>query len=468
MSLFFQNLFLKLRNLAPYQKNRIILSSVVMLFLVFIVLGILGVFSPESKPEITPGKKKIDLVFWSIFDSKDAFRPVMQAYKAENTNVTIKYEQKDYTNYRELVADLLSAKRGPDIYVVHHTWLPLERDRLVPMNDMLDIDAPLVISKYPDVFRFDFVDEELNQEPKIYALPLSIDTLALYYNKDYFNSNNIVTTPRTWEEFVDVVKKLRRIDEAGNIIVAGAAIGSGSNERINRSMDILSLLMMQSGAEMNDDFGRITFDKGVVDKDGQIYYPAKEALSFYTSFSNPLSENYTWTWPPGDKYSIDSFAEGSSAMMINYSYHRSTVREKNPLLNFSVAPIPQAKDSLIKINYPSYWGYAVPKVSQYPDVAWDFINFMAQEDNVKIYLDKTDRPTALKSLITYQQKDSELAVFSSQILSAKSWKQPDFFEVQKIFENAIDTVLSGEKSTMDSMKNAASQINAVLFSGLGL
>ena len=359
------------------------------------------------------------------------------------------------------MADLLSAQRGPDIYVVHNTWLPLERERLVPMNDVVTIDVPRIINKYPDVVRFDFVEEQLNQEPKIYALPLSIDTLALYYNKDYFNSNNIVTPPRTWEEFVDAVKKLRRIDNSGNIIIAGAAIGSGSNDKVNRSMDILSLLMMQAGAEMNDDFGRATFDKGVQGNDGQTYYPAEEAMTFYTSFSNPLSENYTWS--PNDKYSIDSFAEGSSAMMINYSYHRSTVREKNASLNFSVAPIPQAKDSLTKINYSSYWGYAVPKISQHPDIAWDFINFMAQEDNVKMYLDKSDRPTALKSLIIYQQKDPELGVFASQILTAKSWRQPDFFEVQKIFENAINTVLSGDQSIGDSVKDAANKINFLLF-----
>ena len=302
-------------------------------------------------------------------------------------------------------------------------------------------------------------------EPKIYALPLAIDTLALYYNLDYFNTNSIISAPRTWEEFVDTVNKLERVDENGNITLSGVALGSAFNDRVNRVTDILALLMMQSGAQMNSEYGRVTFDKGVQSDDGETYYPARDAINFYTSFANPNSENYTW--PPNAKYaknafySIDAFAEGYAAMMINYSYHRETIRKLNPNLRFSVAEIPQPQDSVVKINYASYWGYAVPKVSEHPDIAWDFINFITQEKNAMMYLEASDKPTALKSLIPLQQQNPELGVFANQALTARSWRQPDFFEVQNILEEAINSVWPGSKSTTKALSDAVRLINLI-------
>ena len=44
------------------------------------------------------------------------------------------------------------------------------------------------------------------QDDKVYGIPLSIDTLALYYNKDHFREAGLVEAPATWNEFVTTVK----------------------------------------------------------------------------------------------------------------------------------------------------------------------------------------------------------------------------------------------------------------------
>jgi len=456
----------KLQNLAPYQRNRIIVGFVLLIILILIILSLFGVFSKERVELEIP--EPITLVFWNVFQDKKPFERLILDYQIKNPNVNIVYEEKNYESYREFVAALLSAKDGPDVYSIHHTWLPLEQSRLISMNDALgDINPPLIINKFSEIVRFDFVDEPsvLEQgEPQIYALPLAIDTLALYYNIDYFNTHSIVSAPRTWEEFVDVVRQIRRIDESGNITLAGAALGSAFNEQVNRVTDILSLLMMQSGAQMNDEFVGVSFDRGVRGDDGQTYYPAREAMAFYTSFSNPESENYTW--PAEGRNSINAFAEGYAAMMLNYSYHRDTIRQLNPDLRFAVAEMPQPAGSNIKINYASYWGYAVPKLSDNPDVAWDFINFLTQDENAIVYLEESDRPTALKALIPVQQNSPSLGVFANQVLTARSWRQPDFFEVQKILEQTINRVIVGERSIADAIRDAVNQINLINFEGL--
>src|SRR3990167_5389278 len=137
-------LLFKLRDLAPYQKNRLIVASAGFALLVLVVLSLLGVFNRKVE-EIIPERKT--LVFWNVYQNKEPFMQLLNAYKERNPYVNVVYEQKNYNNYREFVSELLSAKQGPDVYAIHHTWLPLERKRLVAMNDVMpDLNPPLVIN----------------------------------------------------------------------------------------------------------------------------------------------------------------------------------------------------------------------------------------------------------------------------------------------------------------------------------
>src|SRR4030043_2137707 len=126
---------------------------------------------------------------------------------------------------------------------------------------------------------------------------------------------------------------------------AGASIGTVKN--INRGSDILMMLMLQTGAEMiNLKRGEATFDEQV-SAGGQMYQPGLNSLQFYTNFADPSKKSYTWN--NYLDYSIDAFSQGKSAMMINYSFHISTIKAKQPHLRFGIAPVPQPKDSQIDV-----------------------------------------------------------------------------------------------------------------------
>jgi len=100
-----------------------------------------------------------------------------------------------------------------------------------------------------------------------YGVPLSVDSLGLYYNKDLFNAAGITSPPRDWNEFADISKKLTKFDVSNQIVVSGTAMGTAYN--INRSTDILNLLMLQSQTEMVDSIsGQAVFDKVVQKKSG--------------------------------------------------------------------------------------------------------------------------------------------------------------------------------------------------------
>jgi len=108
--------------------------------------------------------------------------------------------------------------------------------------------------------------------------------------------------------------------------------------------------------------------------------------------------------------------------MFSYSYDLPTIKAQAPKLNFSIAKFPQIEGNPpTNINFANYWVEVVSKKSPNADIAWDFVQFITKEEQAKLYLAKTKRPTALRSLVKTQKADDEIGIFADQVLTAKSW-----------------------------------------------
>jgi multiple sugar transport system substrate-binding protein len=293
---------------------------------------------------------------------------------------------------------------------------------------------------------------------KIYGLPLSVDTLAMFYNRDLFNNVGISQAPAYWnKEFLQDIKKLTRQNENKEIVQAGAALGGGDN--INRFSDILSVLMLQNGAVMMNDNNQVTFNTVPTTMKDSGYNPGLEALRFYTDFANPTKESYSWnsTLPN----SLEMFISGNLAIMFSYAYDLPTIKTRAPKLNFSVAKLPQIEGNpATNINFANYWVEAVSKKSKHPNEAWDFIQFITKAEQAKSYLEKTKKPTALRSLVATQKSDNEIGVFVDQVLTAKSWYKGGN---AKAAEDALrDMITAFTNNTSDRIQdiidNAAAKI----------
>jgi len=393
-----------------------------------------------------------ELEFWGVFDDSDVFSGLIADFNEEFPKTKVKYYKKIYSTYEKDLLEAMASDRGPDIFMIHHTWTPKYEDKIwaAPADLVLIKD---IQDNFVDVVYKDFVVDGY-----VVALPLSVDTLALYYNKDIFNTVGIAQPPETWEEFLDVLEKLTIKDERDNVIRAGASIGTARN--VNRSTDILSLLMIQSGAQMiNSNKTKAVFDD-VVKLNNESFYPGQRALEFYTDFANPLKSSYTWNTRM--HYSIDAFYEGTTAMMFNYSYHLPTIRAKSPYLNFGVAKMPQIKDSEKDVNYANYWGIAVSRNSESSKQAWEFINWITQKEGSKKYLEKTKKPTARRDLVDWQKNDKDVGVFSEQSLSAQSWYQIDSLSIENIFADMIESVVLGEETIGKAIDKSINQINLLM------
>lgn len=425
-------------------QRAIFLGAVATIVIIVIFAIIFGLKGSKST-------KKIDLEFWSVYDENDYFTGIIKEYQRLYPSVTITYVKKSFEDYEKDLISAFAAGKGPDIWSIHNTWLPKHKDKIIPLDQKM-----MTIQSFKDTF-VDAAFQDLVINDRIYGLPLFVDTLALYWNKDIFQSSGIAEPPKTWDDFVDDVKILTKKDNFGNIILAGASIGTAKN--INRSTDILGLLMMQTGTQMTDpQSNRVIFNK-FVSLDGQPFAAGEEALRFYTDFANPQKEVYVWNSEMD--YSIDSFYQGKAAMMINYSHHIDTIANKAPYLNFGVVAIPQIAKGASDISYANYWAPAVSVNSKNSGWAWHFIQFMALKDNSLKYLDASKRPTARRDLVDSQKDKVHLGVFARQSLTAKSWYQIDNVAIEKIFADMIESIVLGQSTIRQAIEKSANQINVL-------
>ena len=414
--------------------------------LLFVILG--GGGGGQLQP--------VTLQFWGTFDDLSFYDSAISAFERAYPSVKIIYKQIPFEDYEKELVNSFAAGTGPDIWLMHNTWLPKHADKIQPLPQEVlkgEKNPLFTIKDFQDQF-LDVTLADLTQDGQIYALPVYVDTLGLYYNKDFFNTAGIASPPATWDEFNNDVKKLTSVDQRGNIVKSGAAIGTADN--INRSTDILTLLMLQSGVRMTDSEHRnATFSQQV---EGQNV--GETALQYYTSFADPTKSVYAWN--SQQHYSIDAFTEGNVAMMFNYSHQIKTLRSKSARFNFSIAPVPQIAETPVAVNFANYWAPTVSKQSKNPTAAWKFLVYLSSTQGAAPYINASGRPSARRDLIEQQRNDPDLGVFAVQALSARSWYQIDNSAIETIFAEMIDNVNFGRMSARDALEAAENKINVLM------
>ncbi|MFA5954195.1 MAG: extracellular solute-binding protein [Patescibacteria group bacterium] len=423
--------------------------------------------------------KPVTLQYWRVFDSEDTMKDIIAAYHKLHPYVSIEYKKLRFEEYEQLMLEALAEDRGPDLFSIHNTWIGKYQSKIAPLPATTTVaeatttgDNPVYATKttatatvsnirqaFIDAVGKDVIRKDTDKKEKIYGLPLGVDTLALFYNRDILNSAGIATPPEDWTQFLAAVSRITKLSEAGQIVVAGASLGTASN--VPRFSDILSLLMMQNGANMTDDNGYATFQLVPSQFPNKSFVPGLEALRFYTDFANPTKEAYTWNKEMPD--GLEAFLSGRTAFFFGYSYQIPTIRSRAPQLNWDIAPVPQADAVNNRVNFANYWIETVSKKSTKQDIAWDFLQFAARAEQDRSYLAASGKPPALRSLIDEQKGDPMREPFASELLTSRSWyRGVDPAAAESALGDLITAVVDGTTDLKNAVGNAVERINQTI------
>lgn len=424
----------------------------------------------------------ITLSYWTVFTEEEDIKSLIEAFQTNYPYIDIEVRQFQLDEYEEKLIEGWAEGQGPDIFSLENSHVGAFTELIEPLPAALTLTA--VTTKktlgrtetvateetirtttarqlstlfpqavYDDVVKLNEDAEEDEPQENILGLPKSFDTLVLYYNKDLLDRANIALPAATWEDFVEQVPKLTLADVDGNIIQAGAALGTSNN--IPRAFDILSLLMIQNGATMTKGTNVTFADEA--ERDGQDFFPGVHAAEFYTSFADPEVAWYSWNAEQED--ALESFIAGKTAYFVGYHYHLEEIQNRADQLNFDIAPIPQV-DLVNSANYANYWVESVSVNTPYPNEAWAFVEALTTDkENVSAILEATKQPAAMRSLIESQKEDFVLAIFANQALTAQTWyagKQPQ--AVEEEFADMVTIINEGRLDVTTAVENTAEKV----------
>ncbi len=464
-------------------KSKIFHFTAIVLLVSIAVTAFSGCMSKEAAPK-TAKTQQIQLVYYKLFDNEDVINPLIQQYETQHPNVKIVYRKfTDPVEYQNLIINELAEGQGPDIFSAPNYWFLRNAKKISPMPL-----TKMSVKQFEDTFVSVAENDLVLRDPadsttKVFGIPLTVDTLALYYNGGTYN--DIIPSrgrpAATWEGLLDDVFKLSKPDQSFERF-ATAGIAMGRSDNIARAIDILYMLMLQYKTTFyNDNVSQAQFaQQNTISATGLSLNPSTEALKLYTSFALPTNKNYSWNQYLADPKSpvkeMETFARGKVAMIFGYSYLYDqilteikdlkgkgvqTIDEKN----VKISAVPQIFDPTTstekRVAYASYYAETVSRTSQNPDEAWNFLIYISGKDNLNYYNQKTHKPTSRRDMIDDQLKDPIYGVFAQQIGYAESFPIYDDTTYSQIFSTAISSVLA-TGSPQAAMTTAENSINALL------
>ncbi|MFA6521720.1 MAG: extracellular solute-binding protein [Candidatus Gracilibacteria bacterium] len=414
-----------------------------------------------------PAAGPIALTVYGLDDS-DVMDPIIAKYKAKYPTVSVKYKKfADPASFESLMVNEIAENEGPDIFYLHNTWLPRHLKKIVPLTSTT-LTTQNFSDTYVNVAKQDFIQPDPKDGiDKIYALPLYVDTLGMYYNKQIFEQKipERGKPASNWDIFKEDASKIRQQSTDGKLEVSAIAMGRSDN--ISLATDILYNLFLQSGAKMyNDDYTQVSLASA-----------GSKAFDYFMSFGASNEKNFSWNTdlavagqPAGE---VEAFLSGKVASILAYSdlYPRLENELKNvksrtssavEMKNIAVTPVPQmsAKEAEYRV-WANYYGLAVSRVSKNPAQAWNFVQFATTTDSAKVYHQKTKKPTARRDLIEEQKKEPITDVFVSQLGYASSYKVFSDKDFADYLKEAITATSSG-RTARQAFNDAEEKMNGLL------
>jgi len=368
------------------------------------------------------------LELWGIGDDAEVWDQIIRQFSSEKPYITVRYTRFDQDRFEETLINRLAEGRGPDVFILPNTLAKKHKDKVYVLpQDFFGVRP----RDFKEIFADISAEDLITFDNQILGVPLFIDSLALYYNKDQFNSAGIAVLPRTWDELAEAAKKITKRNAAGDIIRSAIALGSFQN--IEHAYEIVVGMFIQRNEIEDQGLAR----------------EAEETLRFYASFSEQGGKNFTWT--PRLRHSINSFAEEASAMMVGFSEDLQRIKARNAHISVGIAPLPQFADTK-DAAYGRYFFASVSRATKSPQAAWELLLFLASKEGAKKYSELTGRPPARRDLISEGTPNSGFEVFWKQALIAKSWSSPDENGTRKLMQSAVEGVVSRAKTPSEAIQ----------------
>jgi len=186
------------------------------------LIVMLGVFvlTLISVPVFTAEKTKITIWVQTTPRAKEALNILLRDYEKMNPGVEIYQEAMTAAKFNEKIAVALAGGGGPDIYNVSDRSMP----QFYPKGFIEPLDPKIFGFRDLEAYKVTWLPNTLDpfiRNGRLYALPRELNIYSLLINTAAFEESGLDPKkdyPKTWDEVVEVGKKLVKIDASGYMV----------------------------------------------------------------------------------------------------------------------------------------------------------------------------------------------------------------------------------------------------------
>lgn len=431
------------------------------------VLVIVGLIFGVIIPKIIGGTKveETTLTYWGLWEDNSVMGGIIAEYEAANPGIKINYVNNQKVNYRTRLQSRLEQgddAAAPDIFRFHSSWIPMIGENLAKVPNDVAKEIGL------DTDYFDAYKRDIKDGANYLGVPLMYDGLSLFYNKDLIESGG-VTLPKSWWDLEVAANKLTVKDNAGQITVAGVALGLTDN--VDHWSDVVGLMLKQGGVD-------------ALDPSEENTKKLKDVLTYYTLFKTKHQ-----VWDETLPNSTEMFANGKLAFYFAPSWRVFNIEDmKIPELRYGVATVPQLptlndvpvdqinnEANLTNIHWSSYWVEGVNKKSNKQKEAWKFLTYLSKKESLEKVFTTASQIRSFgeiypkKSMMVKMSENPNLAPFVKAANEANGWylSSRTFDEglndgMSKYFADAINGMVLQNRTLEEVMPNLRNGINQMI------
>jgi len=390
------------------------------------------------------------VVVWGTLD-KDVVNPLLETYvKDSDIFSEVLYVEIDPRKFDDEFINAIAEGRSPDLVILPEYRLVRHRNKLA----VLQYDERKFIDTYIDGAQiFVMGDQQL-------AVPIMVDPLVMYWNRDIFAEHGLALPPSTWQQLVlQTVPAITKTDTRRNIILSAVAMGEYRN--IRNAQAILVTLMAQAGSPLvylhNGEY-RIGFTETNSNHRGN---PADTSIQFYTEFANPTSQRYSWNRvQPED---LNAFTAGDLALYFGFASEFGDIRRRNPNLNIDMTVIPQGVDATAKRTYGTFYGVAIPQralnFNGATAAAYTIFSDPVFVRNLSYALGMAPtQRTTIANDIDRPETSAPIRIALKQALISRGWLSPGREAADAVFQQMIEDILSSRQSISAAITDAQGRL----------
>lgn len=417
------------------------------------VLGIVAVLvfggfipSPISSGGAGYGGK---VTMWGPFESDKLQGFVNDLNQDYSDSFALVYEEKNPETFEKELVEALASGVGPDLVIFPHDMLLRQGDKFltIPYSSFSQID-----------FESTFIDgASVYLTPAgAVALPLAVDPIVMYWNKQILRAAGIAAPPKTWQEVSALTEQFTVRDDRGNVTESFVALGGLRN--MANLTEVVSTLLMQTGDKIvSYDSARDMYYASLGGDEGST---AASALAFYVDFANPAKDVYSWN--SALPLSRTAFEAGTVGLYFGLASEYDGIARRNPHLEFGVAEVPRLAAGKGADIFGRYYAVGILNASKNINTAYSVAFTLLEEENALRLSKAALLPSVLRTVLGASAGDPALDLFARAAVSTRPWLDPNPEESRKIFSDMVEAVIIGRSTARQALNEARERLHVEL------